>query len=88
MRENHSNNPILLPIPHIEWKASLTCKGIFCISDDFINADGIQLNDCNRMNKIQRPVNILLHNTFKYRKCKSTILSHLSYLSTILSNAM
>ena len=48
---------VKLPIPHMDWKASRICNGIFCISDDFINADGIQLNDCNRMNKIQRHVN-------------------------------
>ena len=28
----------LLPIPHMEWKASFICNGIFCISDDFSNA--------------------------------------------------
>ena len=36
----------------MEWNASLICEGIFCISADLSNADGIQLNDRNKTNKI------------------------------------
>lgn len=33
--------PMLLPIPHMEWKVSLMCKGIFCISEDRMRAKQI-----------------------------------------------
>ena len=38
----NSFHHVKLPIPHMDWKASLICNGIFCISDDLSNADDIQ----------------------------------------------